>query len=100
MSSTTTLMTAEDLWKLPGNQRRELVRGELRVMAPSGFDHGAVIINLAELMAAHARKHDLGLVLGAECGYILGRNPDVVRGADISFVSKARIPNPRPVTFF
>jgi Uma2 family endonuclease len=92
MSVVTRPVTAEDLEKMPNNQRRELVKGELRVMAPSGFDHGAIIDNLHFLLSRHVREQKLGRVLGAETGFKLASNPDTVRGADISFVEASRIP--------
>jgi len=91
MSTEARLITAEDLWNMPGDQRRELVRGELRTMAPSGFEHGAVIIKLSVLLGRYVMDHKLGMVLGAETGYVLARNPDVVRGADVSFVTADRV---------
>jgi Uma2 family endonuclease len=101
MSTEARLITAEDLWSMPGDQRRELVRGELRVMALSGFEHGAVIIKLSRLLAKYVDEHNLGMVLGAETGYVLARNPDVVRGADVSFVRTDRLPPPeRAAKFF
>jgi Uma2 family endonuclease len=89
---TSHLLTAEDLWRLPNNQRRELVKGELRTMAPAGFEHGAVIDNLQFRLSSHVRQHRLGIVLGAETGFLLRRNPDTVRGADIAFVATNRLP--------
>ena len=51
--------------------------------------------NLASAAKALARA-------AGETGHeiITTADPDIVRGADISFVAKLRIPNPRPVTFF
>jgi Uma2 family endonuclease len=92
MSTEARLITAEDLWNMGGDQRRELVRGEVRTMAPAGFEHGAIIMNLAFLLASHVRQHALGVVVGAETGFVLARGPDVVRGADIGFVRANRIP--------
>jgi Uma2 family endonuclease len=94
MSTEARLITAEDLWNMPGDQRRELVRGELRTMAPAGFEHGAVIVRLTILLGAYVQRLKLGIVVGAETGFVLARNPDVVRGADIAFVSTARLPAP------
>lgn len=92
MTTSVQFITAEQLLAMPNDQRRELVKGELRTMAPAGFDHGAIIMRLARLMANHVEAHQLGVVVGAETGFKLARNPDTVRGADIGFVSKARIP--------
>ena len=101
MTTTPQTLTAEDLWRMPDTERRELVKGELRTMAPAGFDHGAVITNLAFLLTQHVKANQLGLVLGAETGFLLARNPDTVRGADIAFVSNARLPAAgRPTGYF
>ena len=61
-------------------------------MAPAGFEHGAIIVRLTVLLAAYVQRQKLGLVVGAETGFVLARDPDVVRGADIAFVSTARLP--------
>ncbi len=43
MTPTRTLMTADELLRLPDDgQRHELVAGELRTMSPSGEEHGTV----------------------------------------------------------
>ncbi len=101
MSTATQLITARELSKHPPQGRWELIRGEIQMMAPAGFDHGATIINLAFLMAGHVKKHKLGIVTGAETGFVLTRNPDTVRGADIAFVRAERLKDkPRPTSFW
>ncbi|HWE94698.1 MAG TPA: Uma2 family endonuclease [Tepidisphaeraceae bacterium] len=101
MTISTISVTAEELWAMPGDERRELVRGEVRTMAPAGFDHGAITNNLAFLLTAFTRGKSLGQILGAETGFILARNPDVVRGPDVAFVQASRIPaSGRPVKFW
>src|SRR2546430_3988680 len=92
MSTTVRLITAEELRKMPGNQRRELVKGELRMMAPAGFEHGSIIMNLALPLGNYVLRNKLGLVVAAETGFALARRPDTVRGADIGFVAAARLP--------
>ena len=101
MSTTTGLMTAAELLEMPsGNMRQELVKGELRTMAPAGYEHGTFGGRLATAMGRHALANDLGDVLTSEAGFCLSRNPDTVRAPDVAFVCKARIPNPRPKGFF
>jgi Uma2 family endonuclease len=100
MSRSTFQVTAEDLLKMPNDQRRELVRGELRTMAPAGFEHGRVIMRLAKLLAIHVDQHKLGIVLGAETGFKLERNPDTVRAADVSFVAAHRLSGGSETTGF
>jgi Uma2 family endonuclease len=60
-------------------------------MAPAGFEHGDIGYNLGTMLRAYARKAQLGRVVGADAGFVLGRDPDVVRAPDIAFVSQARL---------
>src|SRR3954470_24746914 len=101
MTTGTRLITAEELWAMPNKGLSELVRGEVRTMAPAGFEHGAVIMNVAIPLGSYVKAQRLGVVLGAETGFVLARNPDVVRGADVAFVSASRIPpGSLPVKFW
>lgn len=84
--------TAERYYRLPNlpGQRDELVAGEvIREPMPS-FGHGATAMRIARVLDEHVGRHRLGLVLG-ECGYVVRRNPDTVRGPDTSFVSSERL---------
>jgi Uma2 family endonuclease len=93
MDQMTKLVTADDLWQMPGNGRYyELVKGELHPMPPSGGEHGEVTINLTGPMWTHATVQDLGRLVAAETGFVLARDPDTVRGSDIAFIRKDRIP--------
>ena len=51
-------------------KRYELVGGELRMMSPSGWRHGAVVGNLHTLLGNHIRQHTLGQIFGAETGFL------------------------------
>lgn len=95
-------MTAEELFRLPDdNCRNALVRGELQRMAAAGFRHGAVIMNVAGPLSQHVKAHGLGVVCGAETGFVLARDPDTVLAPDIAFVRRERIPaSGLPATFW
>jgi Uma2 family endonuclease len=85
-------MTADALLRLPDDgQRHELVAGELRTMAPSGGEHGWVVMRLAAPLALHVEAHRLGLVFGAETGFLLAQDPDTVRAPDVAFVRRERV---------
>jgi Uma2 family endonuclease len=85
-------VTAEQLLAMADDgMRYELVRGELRMMPPPGFDHGGVAAEVGRVLANHVREHRLGRMLAAETGFVLGRDPDTVRAPDAAFVSQARI---------
>ena len=86
-----TLLTAEELLQMEDSTRYELVKGELVYMSPAGMKHGNITGDLASRMIVHAQTNLCGEVF-VKSGYILEREPDTVRGPDISFVSKARIP--------
>ena len=87
------LATAEDLLERPDDGRRyELVEGELIAMTPAGARHGAVAFRLARLLDEHVEARRLGVGGAGEAGFILRRDPDVVRAPDVSFVAAARVP--------
>jgi Uma2 family endonuclease len=86
-----TLTTVEELWRTPGDSlRREVVRGELRVMSPPGFEHGRRAARAAHLLEMHASESKGGVVVG-ETGFVLARDPDTVRAPDVAFVSRERV---------
>jgi Uma2 family endonuclease len=102
MSTGTQLLTAEDLWQMPDHGgHHELVRGELRPISPAGFDHGSVSMNLSGPLHQFVRSRKLGIVVTAETGFILARDPDTVRAPDAAFVRQDRIPESgRPSKFW
>jgi Uma2 family endonuclease len=81
--------TEDDLLSLSG--RYELVKGELREMAPSGFEHGLITSKLHYLLASHIYSKNLGKLTAAETGFKLSSNPDTVRAADIAFIRKENL---------
>jgi Uma2 family endonuclease len=87
------LMIAEELFELPGDDYKyELVEGELIRMAPTGGEHGVLTIRLGHLLYEHVTAHDLGIVCGAETGFVLRRTPDTVRAPDAAFIAKDHVP--------
>ena len=88
-------MTAEDLLAMPSDGNSyELVRGELRMMTPAGFEHGRIAMRLGWRIGRHVEENDLGEVLAAETGFTLERSPDTVRAPDVAFVHRDRVPSP------
>jgi Uma2 family endonuclease len=93
MATTTAPMTAEELLKRPDDGfRYELIRGELIQMSPSGSEHVVIIAELAALIWNHVKAAKLGIVFGAEGGFLIARDPDTVRAPDIAFVRQERVP--------
>jgi Uma2 family endonuclease len=92
MATTDQLVTAEELLRMPDDgYRYELVRGELRKMAPAGHLHGRIAINVTTPLDRHVRAHTLGTVYAAQTGFKLASNPDVVRAPDVAFIRRERV---------
>lgn len=93
MTTKTRLMTAEDLLAMPddGYHRYELIRGELRTMAPSRHTHGrqAAIVHIE--LGYFVRSNDLGKTYIADGGFVIARNPDTVFAPDVAFVRRERV---------
>jgi Uma2 family endonuclease len=91
------LMTADELWALPDDgQRHELVRGELRTMAPPGEEHEWLAANILIPLGQYVRVNGLGRVYGAP-GCQLEWDPDTVRAPDVTFFRQERLTaEPRP----
>jgi Uma2 family endonuclease len=96
----TTLITSDELLhtNIP-NKLVELVRGRLIVREPPGYLHGDVAMRLGVLLSIYAQERELGRVLAAETGFKLQSDPDTVRAPDIAFLSRERVPDPRPVGY-
>src|SRR5262245_26151010 len=59
------LTSADELWGMPrGRDRRELVRGELRIGPLAGAIHGIVSATITSSLHQFVTKHQLGLVVG------------------------------------
>jgi Uma2 family endonuclease len=93
MAQHTTVLTAEDLLRMPddGLHKRELVAGRLVTMTPAGVQHGVVGTRLGAAMATHVDAHRLGFVCGPDTGFQLASDPDTVRSPDLSFVVRSRV---------
>ena len=90
--------TADELLRLPrGKNSYELIRGELKTMAPAGYEHGKLAMEFATLLNIHVKANKLGQVTAAETGFKLTTNPDTVRAPDAAFISQQRLDEVGPV---
>ena len=91
MSTSTALMTADELLELPrGQHRYELINGELKTMSPASHAHGRIAIRVGASMAQFVWQNDLGEAYAAETGFLLRTKPDTVLAPDFAFISKQR----------
>ncbi len=84
------LITAEEFFdwvELPANRGRrfELIAGEVIEMPPAGKFHGFVCGNVAGILRNFAIARTKGYVCTNDAGVIVRRNPDSVRGPDVTF---------------
>ncbi len=99
--TTSTTITAEELLHMPDNgMRRELVRGEVREMAPAGKQHGNLAMKAGWRLGQHVETNGLGEAYAAKTGFILARNPDTLRAPDVSFVRQEVVASIGPITGF
>jgi Uma2 family endonuclease len=99
MSVVEQITTAEQLFAA-NLQHCELVRGELVMMSPAGFDHGRFASRIVAALENHVSRQGLGVVTTAEAGFQLAHDPDTVRAPDVAFVRAARIPQDGVKGFF
>ena len=97
MTTTSNLLTADDLLALPEDGKRyELVQGELIEMPPPGIAHGIVVDNIGWPIGAFIREHNLPFVRASETGIYVEQEPDTVRASDYAIISRERISEPLP----
>ena len=92
MSTTTHLMTAEELFKLADDSHRhELFNGELLTMSPAGFEHDVIATTLTALLFNHVRANNLGIVVCGDTGFKVASDPDTVLAPDGAFIAGERV---------
>jgi Uma2 family endonuclease len=84
------LLTAEEYAVLPDDRRTELINGRMVESPWPDFSHGCVQAAIGARLANFVESRDLGHVVAT--GIVTTRNPDTVRGADVSFFTYERIP--------
>ncbi len=92
MSTAAKIMTADQLLHLPDDgYRYALVEGELQKMSPAGSAHGFIVGNFSVILGHHILQNRLGLIAGAETGFLISREPDTVLAPDVAFLRQERI---------
>jgi Uma2 family endonuclease len=93
-SATVRLMTAEEFAELPNppdGSQQELVKGMIVSEPLPDFIHGVCCACVGGCLAGFVHGARRGVVTN-KCGVILARNPDTVRGPDVAFWSRDRLP--------
>lgn len=93
MAAVTEFLTAAEFAARPApGYPEELVQGRIVTMPPPTPRHGQICGETYYLLRGYAGQHDFGHVLCNDSGVITERDPDTVRGADVSFYSYAKVP--------
>jgi Uma2 family endonuclease len=89
---TTKLATAEDLAALPddGLTKYELIRGEIRKMAPAGEGHGRIAARMAKPLFILEDALG-GETLIADTGYFIEYDPDTILAPDAAFLRRDQL---------
>lgn len=88
------LLTAEEFFLLPDpgdGSQQELVRGEVITMPPPGTLHGVTCVKAVRKIGNFVEDNDRGTLACNDSGFITERDPDSVRGPDISYWTKERL---------
>jgi Uma2 family endonuclease len=95
------LMTVEQYELLADDPhyRDELSRGRLVREPRPGARHDQIAFDLAVALRAFVDTHGLGRVV-MDAGYRLPLQPPSVRGPDVSFIARQRLPAELPVGFW
>jgi len=89
--ATKTLITAEELEVMPGCERCELIRGEIRERPFLGGLGGRAYARLIAEIGRFNQGDWLGTLYG-RAGHVLARDPDTVLGPHISFARAGSTP--------
>ncbi len=87
------LMTAEEFLTADlGDEVFELVRGEVISLPPAMPNHGLICATIAYLLVDYGRRSGVGYVFTNDSAVVTERDPDTVRGPDLSFYREDRWP--------
>ena len=90
------LITAEEFFRMPqpkDGSHQELVRGVIVTMPPPGGLHGVCCSKVSRRIGNFVDDHlKEGTVASNDTGFVTERVPDSVRGADVAYWSKQRLP--------
>jgi Uma2 family endonuclease len=91
----TKLLTAEEFARLPqpeDGSQQELIQGVIVTMPPPGAPHGVCCSKIDRRLGTFVETNKLGTVCCNDTGFITERDPDTVRGADVAFWTKEKLP--------
>jgi Uma2 family endonuclease len=94
-TATGKLITAEEFAQLPppaDGSQQELVRGVIVTMPPPKGLHDACCSRIDRRLGDFVEDNRLGTAFANDTGFVSERDPDTVRGPDVSYWSRERLP--------
>ena len=92
IKAATKLITGAELLAMGDIGPCELIDGVIAKMSPTGEEHGYLESRLTFFLYSFNQDTQAGWVMGGEVGIFIRQNPDRIRGADLAFWSKRRLP--------
>ena len=90
--ATTRLFTVEDIEQNPPDGEWELIDGELVPVTPSGLESSSLGHRIGWIVGNFVYTHGLGMMTGADGGYVLFSDRDTIRVPDVGFIREERLP--------
>jgi Uma2 family endonuclease len=90
--ATTQVFTVADVEQSPPAGEWELIDGDLVQMPPSSFESSSLGHRIGRIVGNYVADHDLGMMTGADGGYVLFPDRETVRVPDVAFVRSDRLP--------
>ncbi|MDQ3692696.1 MAG: Uma2 family endonuclease [Chloroflexota bacterium] len=75
-------VTVEELEQYAGDERYELIQGELVPMSPTSHLHGVLVFRLAMYLGNYIDQRRSGTAAAGEPGVVIERDPDTVLAPD------------------
>jgi len=92
------LLSASEFLRLHGGECGvDLVKGRIAREPMPTPEHGRICFRAALLLNAFIEPRDLGRIMTNDSFVFTRRTPDSVRGADVCFISHARLPKDQPL---
>lgn len=92
MSAMPQPLTAEEFARRYGGEAVELVDGKVEPVPMATVPHGRACASAIGHFGGFVDDNGLGLVCSNDTFVVVGRNPDRVRGADVCYWHKDRVP--------
>lgn len=87
--------SADEVFELEGDERCELIDGELFTLPGSGGRASVIGAIFVRLVGNYLAEKPIGFVLGAGGSFVLAHNPDTMLSPDAAFIGFDRLPNGR-----